>query len=267
MKTSSNVVMLPYKLESNSAKNLSEALSQRFSCRVRRLYNDERSKFIPKARHIVINWGLSSNPIWLGRGEQPRVINEFSKVAKAANKLLTFEAFKEAGNVVHPEFTTDRDTAIGWVRDGILVVSRTKLNGHSGAGIVLAAREEDVPENCPLYVKYIKKKHEYRVHVAFGKVIDVQHKRKRADYDGDVDFAVRNHHTGWVYCREGVEVTDALTSSAIAAIDALGLDFGAVDIIYNQHYNQYHVLEVNTAPGLEGTSVENYATMFYENLK
>lgn len=166
-----------------------------------------------------------------------------------------------------PEYTTDRNVALDWVRGGVLVVGRTKLNGHSGAGIILAAREEDVPENCPLYVRYIKKKYEYRVHVAFGKVVDVQHKRKRSDYDGDVDYAVRNHHTGWVYCREGVEVTDALTSAALSAVAALGLDFGAVDIIYNAHYNTYTVLEVNTAPGLEGTSVENYANVFYEALK
>lgn len=166
-----------------------------------------------------------------------------------------------------PEYTTERDVALSWVRDGVLVVGRTKLNGHSGAGIILAGREEDVPDNCPLYVKYIKKKHEYRVHVAFGKVIDVQHKRKRRDYDGDVDYAVRNHHTGWVYCREDLEVSDAVKQSAIAAVAALGLDFGAVDIIYNERYNAHYVLEVNTAPGLEGTSVENYANIFYEELK
>jgi len=49
---------------------------------------------------------------------------------------------------------------------------------------------------------------------------------------------------------------------ALAAVSALGLDFGAVDIIYNEHENQYYVLEVNTAPGLEGTTVEKYAEAF-----
>lgn len=146
-------------------------------------------------------------------------------------------------------------------------MGRTKLNGHSGAGIVLAAREEDVPENCPLYVKYIKKVAEYRVHVAFGKVIDVQHKRKRVDYVGDVDYAVRNHHTGWVYCRDGVDSNATLEHQAITACSLLGLDFGAVDIIYNKHKDAYYVLEVNTAPGLEGTTVEKYANAFYEEFK
>lgn len=241
-------------------------LSQLFSCRVRQLRN-EGSTFVPKAKNIVINWGLSTKPFWYSDGCPAKIINPFESVAIAANKLKTFEALQAAGNVPIPEFTNSRDTALGWVQNGVLVVGRTKLNGHSGAGIILAAREEDVPENCPLYVKYIKKKAEYRVHVAFGKVIDVQHKRKRADYDGDVDYAVRNHHTGWVYCREGVEVSDRLRDAALAAIAALHLDFGAVDIIYNQHHNTHTVLEVNTAPGLEGTSVTNYATLFHEALK
>lgn len=36
-----------------------------------------------------------------------------------------------------------------------------------------------------------------------------------------------------------------------AAVDALGLDFGAADIIEG-HDGRYYVLEVNTAPGVEG---------------
>lgn len=235
--------------------------------RVRQLYSDGRSNFRPKSKNTVINWGLSTKPAWYTEPCAARIINPFEKVAVAANKLSTFNALKEAGNVPIPEYTIDRAVALDWVSNGILAVGRTKLNGHSGAGIILAAREEDVPENCPLYVKYIKKKAEFRVHVAFGKVIDVQQKRKRSDYDGDVDYAIRNHHTGWVYCRENVELNDRLRDAAINAVTAVGLDFGAVDIIYNEYRDAYYVLEVNTAPGLEGTSVEKYANCFYGALK
>lgn len=167
----------------------------------------------------------------------------------------------EVGTINKPEFTTSRETAAEWVTAGRVVVARTKLNGHSGAGIVLAAREEDLPD-CPLYVQYIKKAREFRVHVAFGNVIDVQAKRRRTDYAGETDFAIRNHHTGWVYCRENIEEPNDLRDQALATIHTLGLDFGAVDIIYNQHHNRSYVLEVNTAPGLEGSSVENYKNAF-----
>lgn len=242
-------------------------LSQLYSYQVRRLYNDARSKFRPRRNNVIINWGLSAEPQWQANLAGARIINPAEKVKIAANKLLAFNVLKLAGNVPIPDYTELREEALQWVRDGILVVGRTKLNGHSGAGIILAAREEDVPENCPLYVKYIKKKFEFRVHVVFGNVIDVQQKRKRTDYDGEVDYTVRNHHTGWVYCREGLTPSEDMNNIAVAACATLGLDFGAVDIIYNQHHNQYTVLEVNTAPGLEGTSVSNYANAFHQALQ
>lgn len=46
------------------------------------------------------------------------------------------------------------------------------------------------------------------------------------------------------------------------AVKACGLDFGAVDIIWNNHYQKAYVLEINTAPGLEGSSVDNYRKAF-----
>lgn len=166
-----------------------------------------------------------------------------------------------------PEYTTIYQTAVDWVMAGKIVLNRTQLNGHSGAGIVVAARVEDVIVGCPLYVAYRKKKREYRVHVAFGQVIDVQQKRKRNDYVGEVDYAVRNHHTGWIYARESVEASEVRDAIAIHAVALLDLDFGAVDIIYNEHDNQYLVLEVNTAPGLEGTTVAKYTEAFTRRIQ
>jgi glutathione synthase/RimK-type ligase-like ATP-grasp enzyme len=53
--------------------------------------------------------------------------------------------------------------------------------------------------------------------------------------------------------------------AAINACKALGLDFGAVDLIQDIKGN-YYVLEINTAPGLEGATVANYAAAFTEAL-
>lgn len=234
---------------------------------IRRLFTDERARLVAKPGHVIINWGSSSAPVGLAAAT---FINHPSKVAIAGNKLRTFRHFGEGPEdrpVVIPEYTESYEVACEWVVAGTVVVCRTKLNGHSGAGIVLAAREEDVVRDCPLYVKYIKKAKEFRVHVVFGEVIDVQAKRKRADFEGETDFAIRNHQNGWVYCRENLEEPADLREQAKRAILTLGLDFGAVDIIYNQHYNRCYVLEVNTAPGLEGTSVTNYATAFLNKLK
>jgi glutathione synthase/RimK-type ligase-like ATP-grasp enzyme len=262
--------LLPYKHGSNSATLLVAALNQALQLKrpVRKLFTDERGTLVAQPGHIIINWGSSNAPDRLSAATW---INHPSNVAYAGNKLRTFQIFADARGaalaggdayVEFPEFTTSYEDACGWVNDGITVVCRTKLNGHSGAGIVLAAREEDVVRDCPLYVKYIKKAKEFRVHVAFGEVIDVQAKRKRADYEGETDYAIRNHHTGWVYCRENIEEPTDLREQALRAIQTLGLDFGAVDIIYNQHYNKCYVLEVNTAPGLEGQTVTSYTQAF-----
>ena len=51
---------------------------------------------------------------------------------------------------------------------------------------------------------------------------------------------------------------DDVTKQALLAVDGLGLDFGAVDVGWNQHYQEATVYEVNTAPGLTGTTLDKY---------
>lgn len=191
--------------------------------------------------------------------EGMRSINSCTSVAASSNKLVTFRTLKDNPNVRIPDFTESKDEAAQWIEQGSVVVARTQLSAHSGSGIVMASRSDDLPD-CRLYTKYVKKKKEFRVHVVGGQVIDVQQKKQRSDFTGDVDFAVRNHQNGWIYARENVEEPADLRQNAVEAVLAMGLDFGAVDIIYNAHQNQSYVLEINTAPGLEGTSVQNYTT-------
>ena len=58
-------------------------------------------------------------------------------------------------------------------------------------------------------------------------------------------------------------ISDTLKEAAVKAVNSLGLDFGAVDICEDEEGNPY-VFEVNTAPGIEGTTVEKYHTAFIE---
>lgn len=241
------------------------ALARSFSYRVRRLSSE--SIYEAKPWHVVVNWG---NSIGLpSLGNVSRVVNLPTAVKVAGNKLSTFQALKDKDGISIPEFTVDIDVARGWTRDGIGCVCRTVLSGHSGNGIVLAHNEAEVVR-APLYVKYIKKQDEYRVHVAFGEVIDVQQKRKRSSVEGgsgETNYQIRNHQTGWVYCRENVTRPEGLEQLATKVVAELGLDFGAVDIIYNAKKNQCYCLEVNTAPGLEGTTVTKYTEAFTKQFK
>jgi hypothetical protein len=271
--TLSNVVIRPYKNGSKSAIALATLLSQKLGHKVRRLYT-EGSKFRPNVRNVIINWGNSS-PFLI---KDATVLNLPGHVAVASNKLDAFCCWEEwnYGQVPpedrphfinYPTWTTDPNVAHMWVAEGSTVFARMTLTGCSGAGIVELKLNDDMGAyTAPLFTKYIKKKAEYRVHVAFDKIIDIQQKKKRTDFVGEPNYLVRNHHNGWVYCREGITPPTGIEQQALLAVRALGLHFGAVDIIYNEHHNKCYVLEVNTAPGVEGTTLEKYANSFVEEL-
>lgn len=55
-----------------------------------------------------------------------------------------------------------------------------------------------------------------------------------------------------------------IETEAIKAVNALGLDFGAVDIVTEKNTGIPYVLEVNTAPGNEGTTTQKYVDSIIE---
>jgi glutathione synthase/RimK-type ligase-like ATP-grasp enzyme len=231
---------------------------------VRRIAH-ENSRFRGRPERTVLNWGSSDLPDTVMRCN---VINAPNAVGRATNKRSFFNHLNDYRSTINlPDFTTSHEEAIRRVASGQVMVARTVLQGHSGRGIVLM--ERDHPENfveAPLYTNYIKKVDEYRVHVVNNRVIDVQRKAlsSEAAARGDANFCVRNHANGFIYARSDVNIPDSAKDMAKEVIRVLGLDFGAVDIIYNRHYNRYYVLEVNTAPGLEGTTLTNYINAFRE---
>lgn len=254
--TVSRAVILPYKIGSQSAKLLAQRLTQLLGLKVRRIRHE--GTFRPRPRSLIVNYGSGH---WSRGGNF--WLNPIQHCARAGNKLDAFKKFKEA-NIVTPEWTVDHEMAQRWIREGHVVVARTILNGHSGRGIVLCDLEHPLVA-APLYVKYKKKRKEFRVHVFQGQIIDKAEKRKRRvearppNFDG----FIRNLSNGWVYCRDNIVSPPDLDGLAISACTALGLDFGAVDIIWNEKENKCYVLEVNTAPGLQGTTLENYAQAIY----
>jgi glutathione synthase/RimK-type ligase-like ATP-grasp enzyme len=133
------------------------------------------------------------------------------------------------------------------------------LTGHSGHGIIVATNTFELVD-APLYTAKTKHKNEYRVHVFKGKVIDVQQKKRRIGVDAN--SLVRNHSNGWVYARADIEPPEKLLLSAVEAVRLLGLDFGAVDIGHRVIDNKVFVFEVNTAPGIEGTTLQRYVNAF-----
>lgn len=255
-----SIKIWPYKQGSRSARALADAVGGRV------LKTDGTSRYRYRSRDLIVNWGSTQDIGIIPHGfmgvQVAEYLNDPEDVRKAADKLEAFRLMQEAGVSV-PSFWTRREDI---PNNAYPIVCRTILNGHSGAGIVIA----DTPEqlvNAPLYVQYVKKQNEYRIHVFNGNVIAVQRKaRSREVADENVNWRVRNQHNGFVFVRDGVNPPDDALVQARAAIVSLGLDFGAIDIVFNQHLNRAFTLEVNTAPGLEGTTVEDYALAIRRHL-
>lgn len=174
------------------------------------------------------------------------------------------------GNFVRtPEFSTELAQAQHWLHQGHTVVERHVLNGNSGAGIRLVEPEDDEGiSRAPLYVRYVPKKQEYRVHVCGGEAVDIQRKARRKDVaDEDINWKIRNHDNGFIFARnEGDVIPPDVIIQSVNAVRLLGLAFGAVDVIFNEKEQQAYVLEVNTAPGLSGTTLEGYLSRFKDYL-
>lgn len=242
----------PYKAGSRSARSLAEALDGR----VLRLRN---SRYQRNPRDVIINWGAGESPY---RGIN--VLNQPEAIRLAANKLTAFQRMRQA-NVNVPDFYTNaRDIPA----DAYPIFARTVLSGHSGRGIVICNTPNDIIP-APLYVRYIKKLHEYRIHVFQNptngntSIIAMQRKAKR-NGDPNRDFMIRNHDNGFVFVRDGVNPPAPVIEQARAAIVALGLNFGGVDVIWNERRGEAYVLEVNTACGLEGQTITDYANAIRE---
>ena len=234
--------VLPYKPKSRGARRLARALGG--------------SILTGSAGpgDIVINWGNTQEP-------HRATINNMD-IRSATNKKRFFQKMQEDGKAGEvPPFWTRREEIPA---DAYPIVCRTSLAGHSGDGIVIAAGPNDLVD-APLYVKYIRKQDEYRIHVGRKgdnpSIIAVQRKARRHDVPNP-NWQVRSHANGFIYARQNVDPPQSVLTLACSALMSSGLDFGAVDVIFNGKEGKAYVLEINTAPGLEGQTIEDYAAFF-----
>lgn len=201
----------------------------------------------------IINWGRSE------RRFSGEYINAPEAVARASNKLEASRLFSDAG-VPQPDCTDSVSTVREWLDGGSAVVARTLLRANSGRGIVYLDQgfDGEIPR-APMYTKYIPKTSEFRVHVFGDQIIDVQEKRRKLETpDEEVNWQIRNACNGFIFARSDVALPECVGRASVDSVRALGLDFGAVDVGYNARREKCRVYEVNTAPGLEGSTLDSY---------
>jgi hypothetical protein len=204
------------------------------------------SRFRGRYDDVVINWGNGKGNI--GNARQ---INKLSSIQLASNKLRTLEAL-QANDIPIPRYSM----SLLEFEPSDLLYGRSELYGHSGRGIVIGTQEElyNNMVDCPLYTKAIDKVAEYRVIVVGDEVVDFKQKLKKRDYEGHDEY-IWNHGNGYVFARDSIESAPiGIGKLGIDSVKALGLDFGAVDIVEDSDGKLY-TLEVNTAFGIEGQTL------------
>lgn len=257
----SKLLVLPYKSSSKSAVVIANELG----CKRMNLTN---SRVVDNPNTSIINWGNSTTD--LSHLPSVKVYNVAENVRLASHKLDFFKAIEQYNDanqdspVSIPDWTSKVSVARRWYTEGNDVVVRNVMQGHSGDGLELISYDEsilakDAVPKAPLYTKYMKKRDEYRVHVVGQEAIFLQRKAPRYSDSRIVDYQIRNTANGFIFVTEGLNPNPLVESEAVKAVVALGLDFGAVDVIWNERRGKATVIEVNTACGLKSIKgIERY---------
>lgn len=183
----------------------------------------------------VVSYGMSLNT----------ALPSLNANATRHNKLQQLEVLRATGISV-PPFSLD-GTGLNFPMLG------RKLHHVGGKDIVpILGRDQEWPirqRQSDFFTQYVPREHEFRVWAFRGTVKGTYEKvlahpgklgkRIGANYDNGFSFNI---------VQGAPERVKDIGSRAIAA---LGLDFGAVDILQGPGGTLY-VLEVNTAPGVEG---------------
>lgn len=250
--------LYPYSSVSTSARLLANALGLQ---RIKR----ERSRYRPRAQDVIVNWGCSVFGTPVGN---TRVLNPPQAVRVASNKLRTFEVLRQ-NNIPVPEWTTIKTVAQTWLRSGNTVFGRDSATASEGRYITVysGATPGQALGNHQFYTKKFTCKVELRIHVFRNGQISIQRKAKRDNWQADYGHIpngnhIRNFNNGFVFVRGDTNPYNInyvpVITSACNALRALGLDFGAFDVLVKSD-GSHVILECNTAPGIEGTTLEVYA--------
>lgn len=262
------VFVRPYNVNSKAARALADELHAKF------IKIDGSSRYSGKKGDVVINFGNSNEFDF----QNAIVLNHPGNVSIASDKKKLFNHSCNYGyEYIFPQtivFQRSGDKKQYYPEHmynyGSGYMLRTLSRASQGKGLYYVPSYKDIPDDLKMdglkiqmISEYIKKTAEYRVHVLGGSIIDVVQKKVNTDFPKDeVNYKIRNHNNGWVFCRKDIEVPKQVLNVSKTVLEGSGLFFGAVDVIWNEFRNAAYVLEINTAPGLEGSTIKIYAEAF-----
>jgi carbamoylphosphate synthase large subunit len=208
--------------------------------------------FRKNPREPQVRWGNSDDENGIHV-----VLNKPEAVRNATNKIKAFRMLQEAGVRV-PKW----ELAPFESEFGILGRSRNHMAGRD------IVKYDPIPiraaqGNHDFFTEYIPSLREFRVHVFGGEVIRVQQKKFYGE--GEPPW-LRSHDNGYVFVGRRMDnVNPNRMQAAKDAVEALGLDFAAVDVLVAQDGRPV-VLECNTAPGTSPLTAKAYLERFSDAL-
>lgn len=210
-------------------------------------------KIAEQDENIVLNRGSTGDINW-GRAQANTRLNP--DTSNATNKRVMRELFRQNG-VPMPKLYGLAE--IMWGVSPFPLIGRPdthmkgrgywKCNNIIDVHKALQGTRKKKPATH--FMEFIDAPREYRVHIFNGKSIRISEKAHTAFHEYTT---VKPNH----------DVTH-VRKAAKQAVKALGLDFGAVDVLANDE--QAWVLEVNTAPGLGGSMPKLYAETFNKYMR
>jgi glutathione synthase/RimK-type ligase-like ATP-grasp enzyme len=205
---------------------------------------------------ILVRWGSTESFPSLSA---KRELNSLEAVLRTSNKLEMIRTLSAAGITIPAFNTTVED--IDQCKD-----SSGNCYIRNKQGVVRYGNDFN-PLTDLYYTKPVAfKRREYRVHVFLGKVIGIYEKIPKVEGAENRPKLFKSDTCRFVRSDPSISRVDQnAQASCIAAVQALGLDFGGVDLIRTKDA-QFCIVEVNSAPGLNSQmlikytqEVENYS--------
>ena len=209
----------------------------------------------------IINWG---NRIFAD--DYLFKINKPSGIRNASDKTRARNLLQKAGVAVpHTTFYGEQIPQYPFIA--------RPTNHHGGKGFYVIRNKTDAAtlwkefgeEMQDWYFSEVfDKTHEFRVHVASGKSLIV-HTKPAPEDKTELRWNHIVNHDAWRALRwsEREDIQTVINQESIKACEVLGLDYAAVDIMWNDEKGVGAICEVNTSPSINTEySSGKYAAYF-----
>lgn len=204
--------------------------------------NGEKTKNVDLTSNKIVRWG-NSIPLNL---ENSIVYNTATANALASNKYKSRRLMLKEG--------ISCPVLISNVSNTFPVIARPHKH-TKGQDFIILNNQEELTNHYDInnwyYSEFIDKTQEFRVHCTHGKVLRLLEKPNPNNGNVMWNFDANEDMSFKIIKWSDAKPYKNVITEALKAMDVVGLDFGAVDVILKD--GKAYVLEINTSPNLAGS--------------